>query len=81
MRSRIDACIPDRLHAERRRSGPKSGRRKGVGGQTAASFESHVTPLDIDVSNAQLHVLAFAIVGDFVLIDGLQMRRLRDTSC
>ena len=37
-----------------------------------ALFESDVTPLDIDVSHAQLHVLAFAIVGVIVLIDGLQ---------
>jgi hypothetical protein len=35
-------------------------------------FESDVTPLDIDISNAQLQVLAFAVVGIFVLIDGLQ---------
>ena len=37
-----------------------------------ALFESDVTPLHIDVSLAQVQVLAFAIVGVFVLIDGLQ---------
>ena len=37
-----------------------------------ALFEADVTPLAIDASHAQLQVLAFAIVGIFVLIDGLQ---------
>ncbi len=37
-----------------------------------ALFESDVTPLAIDASHAQLQVLAFAIVGIFVMIDGLQ---------
>jgi len=37
-----------------------------------ALFESDVTPLNIDVSFAQLQILAFAITGIFVLIEGLQ---------
>jgi hypothetical protein len=37
-----------------------------------ALFESNDTPLQIDMSSAQLQVLAFAILGVFILIDGLQ---------
>jgi hypothetical protein len=37
-----------------------------------ALFESDSTPLQIDVSSTQLQVLAFAIVGVFILVDGLQ---------
>ncbi len=37
-----------------------------------ALFESDVTPLQIEVSSAQLQVLALAIVGVLVLVDGLK---------
>ena len=37
-----------------------------------ALFEADDTPLNIDVSHAHVQILAFAIVGVFVLIDGLQ---------
>ena len=38
----------------------------------ASSFESDGTPLQIDVSAAHLQVLAFAILGVIIVVDGLQ---------
>lgn len=69
---RTDARITGRLRSERCGTGDRRDRRAGVGDRIAALSETAETPLRIGIDAREAQALTFAVVGVFVLVDGLQ---------